>query len=130
SILRNEMPAYSTSPRCLASLLLSVYVLADCSGDPIASVRPHERPVRNTENAWPHNHYVVLGYHDVEDEDPDQTFGSVRSDHLVEQFSWLRDNGYQPVSIEQILAAGRGGPPLPEKAVLLSFDDGHRSFYT
>ncbi|MFP1455200.1 polysaccharide deacetylase family protein [Escherichia coli] len=49
---------------------------------------------------------------------------------MREQFAWLRENGYQPVSINQIREAHRGGNPLPNKAVLLSFDDGYQSFYT
>ena len=35
---------------------------------------------------------------------------AVRTDNLIEQFNWLRENGYQPVSIAQILAARQGGP--------------------
>ena len=33
------------------------------------------------------------------------------------------------VSVDQILAARNGGTPLPNKAVLLTFDDGYSSFY-
>ncbi|MFP1558673.1 hypothetical protein ACLB1T_24530 [Escherichia coli] len=51
---------------------------------------------------------------------------SVRTSALREQFAWLRENGYQPVSIAQIREAHRGGKPLPEKAVVLTFDDGSR----
>lgn len=53
---------------------------------------------------------------------------SVRTSALREQFAWLRENGYQPVSIAQIREAHRGGKPLPEKAVVLTFDDGYQSF--
>ena len=56
---------------------------------------------------------------------------SVRTDRLVDQLNWLRENGYQAVSVDQILAARQpGGKPLPERAVLLTFDDGYRSFLT
>lgn len=44
--------------------------------------------------------------------------------------AWLRDNGYQPISVQQILDAHDGKIVLPEKAVLLTFDDGYSSFYT
>ena len=124
------MAAYSTRLSCLAFMFCALLAMAGCAGQRPAFVPPEQRPLEKSEQPWPRNHYLVLAYHDVEDEDPDQSFVSVRTDHLVEQFSWLRDNGYQPVSVDQILAAKRGGPPLPDQAVLLTFDDGYRSFYT
>lgn len=74
--------------------------------------------------------FVALCYHDVQDvvDDPDGM--AVSRDNLVAQFSWLRENGYTPVSIDALLAAQRGERPLPDKAVLLTFDDGYTSFYT
>ncbi|NLY27181.1 MAG: polysaccharide deacetylase family protein [Alcaligenaceae bacterium] len=91
---------------------------------------PAQRPVPPGEQPWPENHVLILAYHEVQDSDPDQTFMSVSTEHLIGHFSWLMENGYQPVSIEQILAARRGAATLPPKAVLLSFDDGYRSFET
>lgn len=75
---------------------------------------------------------IALSYHDVRDDtdgalDPDQT--AVDSRRLAAQFEWLRQNGYTPVSIRQLQEAD-AGKPLPAKAVLLTFDDGYRSFYT
>jgi len=74
----------------------------------------------------------VLGiaYHDIEDRDPDQAVVAVRTERMIEQLAWLRENDYKPVTIDQILAAHKGGPELPAKAILLSFDDGYASFYT
>src|SRR3546814_4816267 len=66
---------------------------------------------------WPKNKLLALAYHDVEDSNPDQTFVSVSTEHLVQQFAWLRENGYQPVTVDQILEANRGGKPLPDKAL-------------
>src|SRR5580693_6397746 len=74
--------------------------------------------------------FIALCYHNVEDHDPDQTFVGVSTGNLVEQLSWLKSNGYRFVSLDQVLAAHDGAAPLPEKAVLLSFDDGFESFYT
>ncbi|MDO3378868.1 poly-beta-1,6-N-acetyl-D-glucosamine N-deacetylase PgaB [Geoalkalibacter halelectricus] len=74
--------------------------------------------------------FIVLCYHDVQTlvDDPDGM--SVSRDNLVAQFSWLRENGYHPVSIDDLLAAQAGEKPLPPKAVLLTFDDGYASFYS
>ncbi|MEX1827632.1 poly-beta-1,6-N-acetyl-D-glucosamine N-deacetylase PgaB [Luteibacter sp. CQ10] len=76
---------------------------------------------------------IVLAYHDVRDDvgqqadrDPDAT----STDHLIAHFDWLKGNGYNIVSLEQVAQAGHGGAPLPPNAVLLTFDDGLESFYT
>lgn len=73
---------------------------------------------------------LALCYHNVEDHAPDQTFVGVSSGNLVQHLSWLQRNGYAFVSLDDILAARAGRKALPEKAVLLTFDDGFASFYT
>ncbi|NNM00255.1 MAG: poly-beta-1,6-N-acetyl-D-glucosamine N-deacetylase PgaB [Gammaproteobacteria bacterium] len=83
-------------------------------------------------NAQAGQAFVAISYHDVRDDvsgdyDPDQYAVSTRN--LAAHFRWLSDHGYQPVSIEQIRSARAGKSQLPDKAVLLSFDDGYRSHY-
>ncbi|MBF6987844.1 poly-beta-1,6-N-acetyl-D-glucosamine N-deacetylase PgaB [Cupriavidus sp. IK-TO18] len=116
--------------RRLLWLLLAACLLAGCAKDIPVFTPPAQRPLAAAEQPWPNNHLVVLAYHDVEDRDPDQAYLSVRTDHLIGQLAWLRENGYQAVSVDQVLAARRGGKPLPARAVLLTFDDGYRSFHT
>jgi len=115
-------------------MLWTALLLTACAKDIPRYVQPHERPVAAQEQPWPAGQFLAIAWHDVEDGNPDQTFVSVSSGQLVEQFNWLHENGYQPVSVDQILAAGSdtnpGGNPLPAKAVLLTFDDGYASFYT
>lgn len=122
------MPRSFTSGPRLLFLACLLTLLAGCARDIPAFTPPDERPVARVDRPWPANHVLALAYHDVEDSDPDQRFLAVRTDQLVAQLEWLRNNGYQAVSVDQILAAGQGGKPLPPKAVLLSFDDGYRSF--
>jgi biofilm PGA synthesis lipoprotein PgaB len=75
----------------------------------------------------------VVTYHDVTEETPagsGRDTMAVSSAHLIQHFRWLRDNGFHPVSIDQLVAASSGGPALPDKPVLLTFDDGLLSVYT
>ncbi len=116
--------------RLFFGFLCALVLLGGCAKDIPAFVAPAERSTHNFQQPWIKNTFLALAYHDVEDSDPDQAFVSVSTEHLVEQFAWLRENGYQPVTVDQILAAAKGGPDLPDKALLLTFDDGYRSFYT
>lgn len=75
--------------------------------------------------------FRVLCYHDVQEDvrvSPDPF--AVDTAELVSQFSWLRENGYRVVGLDDVIAANAGRRPLPDKAVLLTFDDGYRSVYT
>ncbi len=114
--------------RCI--LLLGVLVLSACSQPAAEFVAPGQRPLPHSEAPWPKNHVLGIAYHDIEDRDPDQRVVAVRTERMIEQLAWLRENGYRPVTVDQILAARQGGPELPAKAILLTFDDGYSSFYT
>src|SRR5690554_79911 len=77
--------------------------------------------------------FVVISYHDVVDLEatPDTTLlpQTITRTRLIEHFNLIRARGYHPVSFQQILDAKAGIAPLPDKAILLTFDDGYRSFY-
>ena len=75
--------------------------------------------------------YGVLTYHDVvEGKVSGQAdTPTVSRSKLIEHFDWLKNNGYTPVSWKQIKEAEAGKGSLPEKPVLLTFDDGYLSFY-
>jgi len=111
-------------------LLLGVLLVSACAQQAPAFAPPSERLVAANETPWPKNHVLGIAYHDIEDRDPDQAVVAVRTERMIEQLAWLRENDYKPVTIDQILAAHKGGPELPAKAILLSFDDGYASFYT
>ncbi len=77
------------------------------------------------------NSYRVLCYHDVQEDvrvKPDPF--AVNTAQLVAQFAWLKENGFHVIGVDDVIAAREGKRALPEKAVLLSFDDGYRSTYT
>lgn len=71
--------------------------------------------------------FITLCYHDI----PEVAFTpyDVPQHIFIKQLEYLRQNGYEFISPEKILQAKQGRAPLPDKAVLLTFDDGYLSFY-
>ncbi len=81
----------------------------------------------------PSGQYVSLCFHDVRDDvkpavDADPY--AVNTQRLTEFFDWIRAHNWHPISVQQIIDAKNGKASLPDNAVLISFDDGLRSFYT
>ncbi|WP_240464733.1 poly-beta-1,6-N-acetyl-D-glucosamine N-deacetylase PgaB [Modicisalibacter sp. 'Wilcox'] len=76
---------------------------------------------------------AVISYHDIVDLDrtPNQKLypQTITRNKLIQHFNLIAELGYHPVSLQQVLDARDGKQPLPDKAVLLTFDDGYRSFY-
>jgi peptidoglycan/xylan/chitin deacetylase (PgdA/CDA1 family) len=72
----------------------------------------------------------VLTYHRVAEPDPglsDPTLISARPADFVRQMEHLARN-YNAISIEQLLHSIESREPLPEKSVLVTFDDGYCDF--
>ena len=77
--------------------------------------------------------FLVLNYHDIvgaEGAKPPFNAMDVSVDHLEEHLGWLKKKGYKIVSVQNVLDAAAGKDALPDKAALLTFDDGYQSFYT
>ncbi len=81
--------------------------------------------------AFSGNRFTVLSYHDVQDTVPEKKDILTISSHtLIGHFAWFREHGYQVISLDDLLAANEDRKPLPDKAILLTFDDGYQSVYT
>jgi len=66
----------------------------------------------------------VLTYHKVNDLQPNPITVPTRT--FAMQMSLLAELGYQPVSLDAVIAHYVAGAALPRKAVLITFDDGYR----
>lgn len=74
--------------------------------------------------------FISLCFHDVRTDVGRGDDLSMATDRFVALLSWLRQHDYKPVSIDDLLQAREGKKSLPDKAVLLTFDDGYRGFYS
>ncbi len=75
----------------------------------------------------------VLMYHALEDErhpagakDPGEQLYIVSGENFREQMQYLHSNGFKTYLLEELIALDS----WPQKAVMLTFDDGHQSNYT
>ncbi len=67
----------------------------------------------------------VLMYHSVLEEEERQGKYVISPALLESDLRYLQEHGYTTVSIAQLLAYVDEGEPLPEKPVMLTFDDGY-----
>lgn len=75
--------------------------------------------------------FTVLEYHDFTEDTAHVTDYTMTTDSLRRDLDWLRDHGYMTILPHELAAGMRDdGSPLPQKAVLLTFDDGYASNFT
>ncbi|HVH78868.1 MAG TPA: polysaccharide deacetylase family protein, partial [Stellaceae bacterium] len=65
---------------------------------------------------------IVVYHHVVPNHAPGALF--VTPDLFEQQLGYLRDNGYQSISFDDLADSLELGLPLPQRPVILSFDDG------
>ena len=73
---------------------------------------------------------AVLLYHHVGTQSPNATDSSltISPESFERHLRWLRSRGYAGITAAQWLAWQSGGPPLPDKVVMLTFDDAYADF--
>jgi poly-beta-1,6-N-acetyl-D-glucosamine N-deacetylase len=72
---------------------------------------------------------LVLCYHSVPHRAVSGDDYGVTQGRFVEQMEYLRTHGYRVVSLQDVIEAKAGKGVLPERAVLLTFDDAYASFH-
>lgn len=70
----------------------------------------------------------ILMYHDVLEKS--EVFFDLQPEDFERHLKTLLKNGLTPISLDQLVHHLRTGSPLPEKPVVLSFDDGYAGHYS
>ena len=69
----------------------------------------------------------VLNYHQVEEKNGNPL--TLWPDQFETQMSYLADEGYTTITIDEMMDALENGTPLPDKPVIITFDDGYADNY-
>lgn len=70
----------------------------------------------------------IVMYHHVLKERERLNKYTISPDELRRDFDYIRAQGYTPISMSELIAY-TGGGTLPDKPIIITFDDGHESFY-
>ena len=73
---------------------------------------------------------LILMYHQVSENSSLWGDYVIPTSLLKEDFEYLKNNNYIPIKMKDLLDFTKGTKELPEKAVVITFDDGQRSFLT
>ncbi|WP_206669690.1 polysaccharide deacetylase family protein [Paenibacillus luteus] len=84
--------------------------------------------VNNPTGVYYKDRVLVLMYHDLDPEPKDR--GTLSVAHFEKQLELMRDNNFHWISMSEYIAFILHSSPIPDNAVLLTFDDGYASFYT
>lgn len=78
------------------------------------------------------NQFVTLTFHDVRDDvakQGDRDLYAISTKNLAQYLEWIQREGWHPIRLEDVWLARQGKKTLPNKALLLTFDDGALSSY-
>ena len=96
----------------------------DTATDPVPPASPDE------EESVPgyHEQVPILMYHEVNDLLANNLYLSVED--FKTHLAYFEEAGITPISMQQLYDHWFNEAPLPEKPIVLTFDDGYRSMYT
>lgn len=94
---------------------------------PTSSAKPEESNLKPIDPK--HFYAPILLYHHVAERRFQNSY-YVSPEIFEEQMAWLKENGYKVISLDDIYQAGLGQKNLPEKPLVITFDDGVTDQYT
>ncbi|WP_417019562.1 polysaccharide deacetylase family protein, partial [Anaerotruncus massiliensis (ex Liu et al. 2021)] len=71
----------------------------------------------------------IVMYHHVLKEQARLNKYTISPDEFRSDMEYLKTEGYTPIVIADLLAYVEEGAPLPERPVMITFDDGYESFH-
>ena len=71
----------------------------------------------------------IVMYHHVLKEAGRLNQFTISPDEFRMDMQYLKDCGYSPIVIQDLINYVQDGAPLPEKPVMITFDDGYESFH-
>ena len=69
----------------------------------------------------------VLLYYDIKDKPLNEA--DVTVEDFCAQLDWLKENGYETLSIEDFVSYVKRGESFPEKSILITFDNGYSGIF-
>jgi peptidoglycan/xylan/chitin deacetylase (PgdA/CDA1 family) len=101
---------------------------------PTATFTPTPTPLPTPDAVSRTARVPILMYHYISkppaDADAYRLDLSVTPENFEAQLAWLRSQGYQTVTLSDLVYHLSLGWPLPDKPIILTFDDGYRDSYT
>ena len=69
----------------------------------------------------------IFNYHRFDDDRHPST--NISSKNLREQFEYFKEKGYEVIPLSKLVDAIKNGEPVSDNWVVLTVDDGYKSFY-
>lgn len=107
------------------TVMALILCIAMLSGSTVNTVIPYIATSTDTTAAVP-----IIMYHQISENPAVLGDYAITPELLRNDFEYMRDNNIHPISFTQLNKFVKLGEPLPENPIIITFDDGERTFLT